>query len=75
MNEFTDERLHKIGSKLKEIRIQKGFGSYVAFAIEHELGRNYYWEVEKGRNVTLQYLFKILDIHDIRPAEFFKDID
>jgi hypothetical protein len=75
MQNVNEERLKKIGLKIKQLRKDSGYGSYVAFAIEHDLGRNFYFEVERGRNTTLLYLFKILDIHNLTLFDFFADID
>jgi len=60
------------GEGIKELRIKNGFTSYEQFAIEHDLSRMYYWKVEKGQNVTVGYLFKLLDIFKITPEDFFK---
>jgi transcriptional regulator with XRE-family HTH domain len=73
MNE--EEILNKIGLKLKQIRKSRGYTSYENFAFENELHPAYYWKVEKGKNITLVYLKKILDIHNITFKEFFDDID
>jgi len=68
------KRTAAIAEKIKQLRINAGFTSYENFAIQHDLDRKYYWSVEKGRNISLEYLFKILDIHQITPEEFFQDI-
>lgn len=51
----TDILLKKVGSKIKELRIEAGYNSYETFAIEFDLSRRYYWGVEKGRNLTLEF--------------------
>lgn len=68
------EGLKKIGSKLKELRIKKGFGSYEKFAIEYEISRMQYWRIEEGKtNITFRTLISILNIHDISLKDFFSD--
>ena len=70
----TEKRLIKIGSKLKDLRIAKGYTSYENFAMEFDLDRKYYWSIEKGRNISLEYLFKLLEIHKIELKDFFSDL-
>jgi DNA-binding XRE family transcriptional regulator len=67
-----DEILIKVGQKVKELRLKKGYTSYETFAVEHDIDRKYYWSIEKGRNISLTYLKRILDIHGITFEEFFK---
>jgi transcriptional regulator with XRE-family HTH domain len=67
-------RHRKIGSKLKRLRKEAGFTSYENFAMEYELSRMYYWQVENGRNISLEYLFNLLNIFKVDLPEFFSDI-
>jgi hypothetical protein len=70
----TDKRLVKIAQKIKKMRLDKGYTSYETFAWEHEMNRVQYWRIEKGSNITLASLLKVLDIHKITLDEFFSDI-
>ena len=72
--EIAENKLKEVGIKIKELRIKQGYTSYEQFAIEHNLSRMYYWKVEKGQNITLAYLFKLLDIFKVSPQDFFKDM-
>ena len=65
----------KIGGKLKDMRIKAGFSSYETFAIENDLSRRYYWGVERGQNITLNYLIKLLNIHNTSIQDFFSKLD
>lgn len=67
--------IERIASKLKRLRLQKGYTSYETFAYDHELPRVQYWRMEKGTNFTIKNLLKILDIHQISIEEFFSDLD
>ncbi|MBP9848725.1 MAG: helix-turn-helix transcriptional regulator [Flavobacterium sp.] len=66
--------ISKIASKLKKLRIEKGFTSYENFAYQYDLSRIQYWRMEKGTNFTIKYLMKILEIHQISLEDFFKDV-
>ena len=68
--------INKIASKLKKIRIEKGYTSYENFAYQNDLPRVQYWRMEKGTNFTIKNLLKILEIHQISIEDFFsKDFD
>lgn len=70
-----EARLNAIGAQIKTLRIRSGYTSAEIFAYEHDLNRISYWRMEKGSNITMTSLFRILDIHKITLREFFKDID
>ena len=65
--------IDKIASKLKKLRIEKGFTSYENFAYQNDLPRVQYWRMEKGTNFTIKNLLKILEIHKISIEEFFNN--
>ncbi len=69
-----DKRILKISQKIKELRISAGFTSSETFSYEHSLSRVHYWRIEKGSNITMETLIKILDIHKISLEEFFKGL-
>ncbi|HRS67126.1 MAG TPA: helix-turn-helix transcriptional regulator [Paludibacteraceae bacterium] len=66
-----DPRLIDIGNRIKRLRIDKGYSSAEIFAYEHELNRVSYWRIERGSNLTLSTLLRILDIHNLSLQEFF----
>lgn len=64
-----------IGRKLRELRIASGFTSYENFAVEFDLARKYYWEVEKGKvRPSVSYLQRVLSFHNMRLSDFFHSI-
>lgn len=70
-----DERILKIGAKIKQLRVEKGYVSSEFFAWEHKIPRVQYWRMEKGTNFTFSNLLRILDAHQISIKEFFSDIE
>ena len=72
---IIDPRLERIGLRINQLRIDKGYSSAEIFAYEHGLNRVSYWRMEKGCNITLTSLLRILDIHQITLQEFFSDFD
>lgn len=69
-NANLDPRIIELCQRLKQIRIDNGYPSYEAFALEKSLGRMSVWRVEQGCNLTLQTLFRYLDIHQMTLEEF-----
>lgn len=70
-----DPRILKIAIKLKDLRQKGGYTSSETFAYQHDLSRVHYWRIEKGSNLTLESLLRILDIHKITLTDFFSDKD
>jgi transcriptional regulator with XRE-family HTH domain len=64
-----------IGKRIKELRIENGFTSYENFAFEHDLSARYYWGVENGRNISIKYLLKLLDIFSTDIKVFFLSLE
>ena len=73
--EEIDPRIVKIAEKIKQLRKERGYTSYEQFAFDHDLPRVGYGNHEKGTNLTIVSLLRILDIHQISLAEFFKDFE
>lgn len=69
-----DEQVQKIATRIRELRKAKGFTSYETFAFEHDINRVQYWRIEKGQNITLKTLIKVLSIHNLTLQEFFSDL-
>lgn len=70
----TDKRISQIGAKIKTLRKEKGYTSAEQFAYDHELPRVGYGNHEKGSNLNIASLLRIVDIHGISLEQFFKDI-
>jgi transcriptional regulator with XRE-family HTH domain len=70
--EIFKDTLERIGSRLTDLRKQKGYSSHEDFAYDYELPRVQYWRIEKGKaNVTIRSLYRILAIHKLSIEEFF----
>lgn len=67
-------KIEHIAQKLKQLRMDSGYTSYETFAYDKNLNRVQYWRIEKGQNITIKTLIKILDIHKISMEEFFKGL-
>ncbi len=56
---LKDEVLQKLGKRIKQIRIAKGYSSYEYFAYEHNISRAQYGRYEKGRIFVSALLQKL----------------
>ena len=68
-----EDRLIRIGAKVKELRKSKGI-SYERMAYECNINRITYFSLEKGKNFQMRTLLLILRYHNITLEEFFKEI-
>ena len=74
-NKIEDKRLIAIGKQIRQLRIDMGYSSAEIFAYEKNINRISYWRMEKGCNITMTSLLKILDIHQISLSEFFNKVE
>lgn len=70
----NEKRLIKVGEKLRELRKEAGYKSYENFAFDNDLNRVQYGRMEKGANITLASLLKVLDVHKLTLEAFFAGI-
>lgn len=69
-----EKRLQKIGERLRELRKQAGYKSYENFAFDNEVNRVQYGRMEKGSNMTIGSLLKVLEVHKMTLEDFFKGV-
>jgi transcriptional regulator with XRE-family HTH domain len=69
--EIDKEFLKKLGERLKNLRINAGYQSQEVFSYECRIPRAQYARYEKGSNITIASLQKIIRFHNITFAEFF----
>jgi hypothetical protein len=72
--EKVDSRILAIAKRIRELRVKKGYTSYEKFAFDNDLSRVGYGNHEKGRNIRMSSLLRIIDIHGITLEQFFKGI-
>lgn len=68
---YTEEQLLKIGNRLKELRVERGFSNYENFAFTHNLPRSQYGRYENGEDMRLSSLIKVLEAMEVSLEEFF----
>ena len=70
MNEL--ETLKNIGKRLVKLRKKAGYKSYETFAFDNDIPRQQYWRMERGENMTIKTLVKVLKCFDLTIEQFFK---
>lgn len=68
-----EEVLKKLGKRIKELRIAKGYSSYEYFAYEHNISRAQYGRYEKGEDLRFSSLAKIINALGITMKDFFSE--
>lgn len=72
--EAGDIDLKKLGGRIKQLRIAKGYTSYEYFAYEHKLGRAQFGRYERGtEDLRYSTLLKIVRAFDMSMEEFFSE--
>ena len=69
----TDEQLKKLGERIKQLRIEKGYTSYEYFAYEHNISRAQFGRYEQGQDLRISSLVKIVNAFEMTLAEFFSE--
>ncbi|WES96549.1 helix-turn-helix transcriptional regulator [Chryseobacterium arthrosphaerae] len=68
---LKEEVLKKLGKRIKEIRMAKGYSSYEYFAYEHNISRAQYGRYEKGEDLRFSTLAKVINAFGMTMNEFF----
>lgn len=67
------ENLDKLGKRIKELRIQKGYSNYETFAFKNDIPRAQYGRYEKGSDLKVSSLMKVAKALGVKMDELFKD--
>jgi transcriptional regulator with XRE-family HTH domain len=66
--------LKKVGERMRQIRLKKGFTNYENFAFENNLGRSQYGKYENGtEDLRLSSLYKVIKSMNMTFEEFFSE--
>lgn len=72
-DKLPNEDLVKLGNRIRELRIKKGYTSYEYFAYEHNISRAQFGRYEKGEDLRYTSLLKVVRALDISLQEFFSE--
>lgn len=68
-----EDALKSLGSRIKSLRIKKGYTSYEYFAYEHNISRAQFGRYERGEDLRFSTLVKIIKAFDMSFEEFFAE--
>ena len=66
--------LTALGKKLQEVRKERGYKNYEKFAFENDIPRTQYGRYERGADLKVSSLLKVLNALDIPASEFFEGL-
>jgi transcriptional regulator with XRE-family HTH domain len=69
----NEEFLQKLGKRLKDLRKSKGYSNYELFAFDNEIPRAQYGRYEKGSDLRITSLLKVLKALDMSIKDFFNE--
>ena len=68
-----ESQLQNMGKRLQQLRKKKGFKNYEKFAYENDLPRAQYGRYERGQDLKVSSLLKVLKGFDMGLKEFFSE--
>lgn len=70
----TPQKIEKLGQRMKQLRLKKGYTSLEKFAFDHNISRVLYSNYESGKgNITFKNLVKTVDALGVSLKEFFSE--
>lgn len=71
--EQKDEFHILVGRRIRQLRIEKGYEAAEDLANDKNISRSQYARYEKGLNMEINSLKKVMDALGVTPAEFFSN--
>ena len=65
------EDLQKLGKRIRELRINKGYTNYENFGFEHNIPRAQFGRYEQGHDLRYSSLLKVVRAFGMTMEEFF----
>ncbi len=72
-DEETERELVKLGERIKQLRVKKGYTSYEIFAFENGINRAQFGRYERGEDLRYSSLLKVCDALGVTIKEFFSE--
>jgi len=69
----ADATLKKLGERIKQLRIERGYPSYEYFAYEHDISRAQFGRYENGQDLRFSSLVKVINAFGMTIEEFFSE--
>ena len=72
-SEYIEKQLHNLGERIKQLRKAKGYSNYEHFAFKHGFARSSISRFERGEDMRMSSLLKLLHALDVTLEEFFSE--
>ena len=69
----TDQEFQRLGERIKQLRVKKGYTSYEIFAFENGINRAQFGRYERGEDLRYSSLLKVCDALGVTVKEFFSE--
>jgi len=69
----AEDQLKKLGERIKQLRIKKGYTSYEYFAYDNNISRAQMGRYEKGQDLRFSSLAKVANALGVTLEEFFSE--
>jgi transcriptional regulator with XRE-family HTH domain len=64
--------LQKVGARMRQLRIERGYSNYEHFAYDNDISRSQYGKYEQGKDdLRLSSLYRVISSFNITIEEFF----
>lgn len=70
---LQEKFLRQLGQRIRVVRKAKGYSSHEKFANEKDFERAQYGRYERGKNLKVSSLMRLLRALEITPADFFAE--
>jgi transcriptional regulator with XRE-family HTH domain len=68
------EQYKKIGNRLKQLRLKAGYTAADKFAYDHDMHPAQYTRYERGVDMRVSTLVKLLTLYNLSLQDFFKNV-
>ena len=72
-DEKSEREFQKLGDRIKQLRLKKGYTSYEIFAFENGINRAQFGRYERGEDLRYSSLLKVCEALDISIKDFFSE--
>lgn len=72
-DEKTEREFLKLGNRIKQLRIKKGYTSYEIFAFENGINRAQFGRYERGEDLRYSSLLKVCGALGVTIKDFFSE--
>lgn len=73
VKKLPNKELVKLGKRIRELRIKKGYSNYETFAYDHNIPRAQFGRYEQGEDLRYSSLLRVVKALGVTMEEFFSE--